>query len=473
MSEENKIVFNVTNEDIFNKDLSKDFSKDLSEEVSNEVSSEVSEEKYVRPVNNENTTGLFDELSDDDNLKVLEIFENLLKENDIENIDKNLDEDILKVPNQKYAVISYVGPMFTAKTEIPGFRILGVFPDTESAIDHITNIHSTKEGRMFDTGIVEMNKFILSYPFLDKDTTQKKVDTYLNNIIVKYKKKLLLDKIKYDYRKDKLLSNEGRFTEEEMPDQFKDKDVRDIHNEIVEKEKESKNEEKEIENARDPVHARLIKKFNEKMKKKLEIENSGKLTGSLNNGLFKLKCGNLRFVAITYVKDVYKPESTDRIAIKIKGAFATEAEAKQYIEDCDDQNFDIVVSEMYGWIPCNPDYSSVENEYNDNQLNILHKAHKSEAAKAGIMMKKNEDPLSDIVEIPYDSKQVESLQKIYSQATNETPKELSNESPKELSNETPKELSNETPKELSNKSKVDLNAQMNYNRSHLQHNFGH
>ena len=49
---------------------------------------------------------------------------------------------------------------------------------------------------------------------------------------------MLLDKIKYEFRKDKLMNNEGRYTEQEnIPDEFKDKEVRDIHNEILEKEK--------------------------------------------------------------------------------------------------------------------------------------------------------------------------------------------------------------------------------------------
>ena len=84
----------------------------------------------------------------------------------------NLDEDAMKKDNQNYAVVSFIGPELTAKSEKYGFRVMGVFSDIDSAQDHILDMADhAKDGTMYDTGIVELYKFVPSYPTMSERDT--------------------------------------------------------------------------------------------------------------------------------------------------------------------------------------------------------------------------------------------------------------------------------------------------------------
>jgi len=112
--------------------------------------------------NVDDTLGLEDNLSPEDleechKLAIEELGISLYNE------DLNLDTDSTVIECQNYIVISFVGPKFSAKSDINGFRIMGAFETIEDYQEHINTL--TNEEKIFDTGLIEMYKFVPSYPF--------------------------------------------------------------------------------------------------------------------------------------------------------------------------------------------------------------------------------------------------------------------------------------------------------------------
>ena len=315
--------------------------------------------------------GLEDDFDEETRIKIQEEINSLIEEENILDVDKNLDTDFIKVQDQSYAVVSFIGPIFTAKTDTYGLRVMGVFPTYEDAEDHIDILMSNKETRAFDTCIVELYKFVPSYPFLEFPETlepQEFVDSYLNEVIINYKKQRIVDKINYNYRKTLLAANKTKYKEkDEIPVEVVPEGP------PVEMIKETKEERKLI---RGPVHQRLVNKLREQQQKQKEQKEQKTL---LNLESAPIKCGALKYVLISYVVN----GNDNRAAMKLKGAFVTEEDARAHVKNLIeyDATYDILIAEMYKWIPCIPDTSKIETEYNDERLNILNKAQKKENLK--------------------------------------------------------------------------------------------
>lgn len=78
---------------------------------------------------------------------------------------------------------------------------------------------------------------------------------------------------------------------------------------------------------------------------------------------------------------VVSPSSTqknDTCGVKIRGVFATMEEAKEHANKLVkiDPSFDVMLVELYKWLPIPPDVSQIENqEYQEQHLNQLVKGH--------------------------------------------------------------------------------------------------
>jgi hypothetical protein len=346
--------------------------------------------------NNPNTIGLDDELPQDilDSIK-----EQVLKNLELANAydeDLNLDEDLLKVPKQNYAVISFVGPKLTAKTDIYGLRLMGAFDTIEEAQDHI--LAFKKNEKSFDTCIVELYKWIPSYPD-SNDTSQKDVDTFLNKLIIDYKTVKEEKKVTYEERKKLIKANKKRYIEKEVDPDLKEKLQARSKEEIEIKDPKDKGKDKDkvLEDqdqdqvqdlvtapVRDKTHARLIERLNQRRKKFNEEQNAKKdltkdLTKDLNLEKSRNRVFGQNFAAITYVGNT---GSNKRTAIKIKGFFDDYDSCSKHCKDLmtQDDTYDILICEMYSWIPCDPETDSIKHIYNDEKLNEMFKAHEEETS---------------------------------------------------------------------------------------------
>ncbi len=326
-------------------------------------------------LNNMNTLGLDDKLSEDQLADIkTKAFENLTRI-DAWNVDKNLDEDAKKIPGQNYAVVSFVGPNLRAKTETYGLRLMGAFETVEEAEEYIEEL----DEKTYDTGIVEMYKYVPSIPSLVQET-QEDVDNFLNNIIIKHKVEREEARLSYEYRKTELMSNKNRFVEKKLdPVQMaameaanKAKEVKDITKDII----------NEPAVARNKTHARLIEKLRlkqqqvkevkeeeeEKKEEKQETIVNVRRKKNKRLGPSKEKMEYQNFAAICFVGHT---GNNQRVAMKIKGIFDKYEECDEFCKELRDidSTYDILVTEMYNWIPCDPDVTDIKQVHDNEKLN--------------------------------------------------------------------------------------------------------
>ena len=152
--------------------------------------------------------GLFDDLSVEDHATAMELAAKNLYDININDIETNLKKDYVRIPNQNYCAVSWVGPTFKAKTTKYGFMILGAFGNLERAKRHALKIN--KDDPMYDTGI--MDTWCFGYPHksdiiydannqFDEVAMCEQRDRLLNEFVVRHKTKLEQDKQVFLMRK--------------------------------------------------------------------------------------------------------------------------------------------------------------------------------------------------------------------------------------------------------------------------------
>lgn len=335
-----------------------------------------------------NDIDILDDLNDDEKIDILKRAKEQLKTNYPDDVDDIVydDPNFLKINGQNYALIAYVGKDFKAKTEVPGFKILGAFNEIDDAIKHLDLLKEDPYEKYFDIFFVELYKFMPSIPFLDKNMTQQKVDKFLYDIIIRNKLKANIDKEAFELRKYKLTTKKGTTVSRNKIDEPVD--------EAFKKANEEKNKEYATvpdKLPRDNTHKRLLEK----------LQNRGKLnTKKLELLKSEIHIKGQNYAVVTMIKDPivddelfvneFKNEfknDTDRMIIKIHGVFNSEEEAKEHCKTVINftDEFHVSVISLYEWGAALPDLESVQNsEYNDSTLNKLYKTHTSEA-KAGQM----------------------------------------------------------------------------------------
>ena len=143
--------------------------------------------------------GLYGDLSQEDYDYAIKEAHRILTERDDFNEIKNLEKDLLTLPDQNYCVVNWVGPTFKAKTNVCGFRIMGAFKTLEKAQKYAQRLHNLDP--TYDTGIMEMYLWCLGYPDqsdiiigpdgqMDTVAMEKERDRRLNEFIVKHKTQL-------------------------------------------------------------------------------------------------------------------------------------------------------------------------------------------------------------------------------------------------------------------------------------------
>jgi len=332
----------------------------------------------VNLVNNmQGTLGLSEELSEEETAKMKQLAHEILISNDAFNEDKNLDTDNTR-SNYNYVAVAFIGPGLSAKSEIYGFNVLGAFETIDLAQDYIEDLDISD--RIYDICIIEMYKFIPSYP-VKKRETQEEVDKFLNDIIVEHKTKLEENKQIYNYRKDRLKNQKGRIIEiEEVKEEEVKEEVKlpeEITHEINKESEKLKENEKEI---RDETHKRLVEKLEKRREKNMSVPSNTSETKKMQLRKINSKIHNQNFAAICFVGH---SGNNSRVAMKIKGIFESEQECKDFCKECMDvcDTYDITCAELYNWLPSDPSIEKIAQVHRDELLNEMFDAEKKEQAK--------------------------------------------------------------------------------------------
>ena len=126
-----------------------------------------------------------------------------------------LDEDLVTVPGQVYALVSVVSPSSRQKGEQCALKIRGVFGTRDEAERHVKKL--MRVDNAFDVYVVELYKWVPFPPNPNQIEDQRYVDEYLNNLMQGYKESQLAAKQEFAERKRELMEKglEAVLTKEE------------------------------------------------------------------------------------------------------------------------------------------------------------------------------------------------------------------------------------------------------------------
>lgn len=97
----------------------------------------------------------------------------------------HLEEDIITVPGQRFALVSFVGPMARQKTDQCGMKVRGVFATREEAAAHVKRLQ--KFDPLFDVFMLEVGKWVCVPPDIEKIEDVQYQEEYLQTLISGYK----------------------------------------------------------------------------------------------------------------------------------------------------------------------------------------------------------------------------------------------------------------------------------------------
>jgi len=147
----------------------------------------------------------WDELSADKLKKVQILADAAHKATDSKEI--NLSTDVLKVPGQNWALVSFVSPNSNQKHTSIGMKIRGVFDTREEANDHIKRL--IKLDPIFDIYVCEMYNWCLVPPDPDLIADQTYQEDQLNALVSEYRKNQIYAKEHFEERKRELIEQAG------------------------------------------------------------------------------------------------------------------------------------------------------------------------------------------------------------------------------------------------------------------------
>ena len=121
----------------------------------------------------------------------------------------NLMEEEMKVPNQKYALVSFIGPHCTQASDKLAMKIYGVFNDVDSARNWAQDLQKKKseDDVQFNIFIQELYNWCPIPPDISKIDEQYYANDALNEMINKQKHDQKLASEKFNIRKDVLMGN--------------------------------------------------------------------------------------------------------------------------------------------------------------------------------------------------------------------------------------------------------------------------
>lgn len=118
-----------------------------------------------------------------------------------------LEKGSIRVPNQEWVLVSFVGKTCSQKTEQFGMKIHGAFADPDSAKEHLKRLGKMEENKYYDIYILEMYSWAIIPPDPTCVEDQEYHDEKLNEIVSEHKKEKYRSKEVFDTRKEKLKQN--------------------------------------------------------------------------------------------------------------------------------------------------------------------------------------------------------------------------------------------------------------------------
>ena len=124
-----------------------------------------------------------------------------------------LTTDELQVPNQKYALVSFVSPESNQKHPKLAMKIRAVFPTVEEARQHASRI--MKNDKWFDVYVVEMYNWVLIPPNPDDVMDQEHQDQMLNTMVKEYRQQQDAANEVFEDRKRDMIESANKETEKQ------------------------------------------------------------------------------------------------------------------------------------------------------------------------------------------------------------------------------------------------------------------
>ena len=114
------------------------------------------------------------------------------------------ESDYVTVPGQLYACLSVVGPECPQKNDKFGIKLRGAFATRDEAERHAKRLH--KEDATFDIYVVDMYKWLLIPPEIDKIDDVHYTNDKLEEIMNKYKDNQRMAASMFEQRKRDMLA---------------------------------------------------------------------------------------------------------------------------------------------------------------------------------------------------------------------------------------------------------------------------
>jgi hypothetical protein len=116
-----------------------------------------------------------------------------------------LDEDQLKVPGIRYAIVSFATPQGPQKCPEFGLKIRGAFDLLEDANAHVKRLIKMDPG--FDIYVVDCYRWLKMPP--DPELVDKQVyhDSQLNAIMASHKEEQIKAKVEFEARKELVMKD--------------------------------------------------------------------------------------------------------------------------------------------------------------------------------------------------------------------------------------------------------------------------
>lgn len=110
-----------------------------------------------------------------------------------------LEDDIITVPGQAYALVSFVSPTGNQKCDTCGMKLRGVFGSKQEADSHARKLQRMDPD--FDIFLLEMYKWVAVPPDASMVDNAEYQEEFLNELMKGYKKNQLLAKQHFEERK--------------------------------------------------------------------------------------------------------------------------------------------------------------------------------------------------------------------------------------------------------------------------------
>jgi hypothetical protein len=124
------------------------------------------------------------------------------------NKDLNLEKSDVRISDQEWCLVSFVGKDLKQKTQDLGMKIWGCFGDIKMAREHAKKLSKIEENKIFDIFILEMYTWAKIPPDPQCMDDQEYHEEKLHDLITDHKRQQLRAKEVFDLRKEKLQKNE-------------------------------------------------------------------------------------------------------------------------------------------------------------------------------------------------------------------------------------------------------------------------